>query len=116
VAPVASQQEAYVAKFIQRRLRGQSTAPFKYIDRGNMATIGRAAAVAQVGNWKFSGFFAWLTWLFVHLFFLIGFQNRLLVMVQWAWNYFSRNRAARLITEGRSSVPYETNSSEPGFK
>ena len=116
VAPVASQQGAYVAKLIQRRLRGESTAPFKYIDRGNMATIGRAAAVAQVGNWKFSGFFAWLTWLFVHLFFLIGFQNRLLVMMQWAWNYFTRNRAARLITEGRSSVPYETKTSEPGFK
>ena len=107
VAPVASQQGVYVARLIQRRLRHEQTAPFKYTDRGNMATIGRAAAVAQMGSWKFSGLLAWLAWLFVHLLFLIGFQNRLLVLVQWGWNYFSRNRAARLITEGSSSLPDE---------
>lgn len=116
VAPVASQQGAYVARLIQRRLRGGQVAPFRYVDRGNMATIGRAAAVAQVGKLHFSGFVAWITWLFIHLFFLIGFQNRLLVMLQWGWNYFSRNRAARLITEGRNSVPYETIPPETGFK
>lgn len=116
VAPVATQQGSYVARLIPRRLRGERVGPFRYVDRGNMATIGRAAAVAQVGTLHFSGFFAWVAWLFVHLFFLIGYQNRLLVMIQWAWNYFSRNRAARLITEGRFSVPYETISPEQGFK
>jgi len=83
VAPVAGQQGTYVAQLIKRRLRGGLVAPFRYIDRGNMATIGRAAAVAQVGKMHFSGFPAWVAWLFIHLLFLIGFQNRLLVLLQW---------------------------------
>ena len=98
VAPVAIQQGRYVSKVIRRRLDGKRTAPFRYKDRGSMATIGRAAAVADIGRLHFSGFLAWLAWLFVHLIFLIGFENRLLVLTQWAWNYITRNRAAQLIT------------------
>lgn len=98
VAQVAMQQGRYVARLIEARLRGRTLPPFRYHDLGNMATIGRAAAVAQIGNMKFSGYFAWLLWLFVHLIHLVEFQNRVLVLLQWAWNYFTFNRAARLIT------------------
>jgi NADH dehydrogenase len=98
VAPVAIQQGRYVADAIRRRLRGQSIAPFRYRDKGSMATIGRAAAVADL-NWTwFSGWIAWLIWLFVHIVYLIRFENRALVLFQWAWNYATRNRTARLIT------------------
>ena len=100
LAPVAIQQGRYAARVVANRLRGTSTKPFKYRDKGTMATIGRARAVAVVGPFQFGGVLAWLAWLFVHLLFLVGFQNRLLVLVQWAINYFTRNRAARLITEG----------------
>jgi len=98
VAPVAMQQGRYVADLIERRLRGAALVPFHYRDRGSMATIGRAAAVADLGWITFSGLLAWLTWLFIHIIYLIEFQNRILVLLQWAWNYFTRNRAARLIT------------------
>jgi NADH dehydrogenase len=98
VAPVAMQQGKYVAGLLERRLRGEAPPPFHYHDRGNMATIGRAAAVADLGWVRFSGFLAWLAWLFIHLIYLIEFQNRILVLTQWAWNYMTRNRAARLIT------------------
>jgi NADH dehydrogenase len=105
VAPVAIQQGRYVAEVIRRRVHAERRslpppmpAPFRYHDRGSMATIGRAAAVADFGWARFSGYLAWLLWLFVHLLFLIGFQNRVLVFIQWAWNYFSFNRSARLIT------------------
>jgi NADH dehydrogenase len=98
LAPVAMQQGRYVADLIQRRLRGAAPVPFHFKDRGSMATIGRAAAVADLGWITFSGLIAWLAWLFVHILYLIEFQNRILVMFQWAWNYFTRNRAARLIT------------------
>jgi NADH dehydrogenase len=104
VAPVAMQQGRYVADLIQRRLRGETLPPFHYKDRGNMATIGRAAAVVDLGWVRFSGFFAWLTWLFVHLMNLVQFGNRVLVLLQWAGNYFSRNRPARLIT-GENPLP-----------
>lgn len=108
VAPVAMQQGAYVAGVIRARLkraRGDGRAPphFRYAARGNLATIGRAAAVAELGKARFSGYFAWLLWLFVHLYFLIAFQNRLLVMIQWAWNYLTWGRAARLITRPRAA-------------
>ena len=83
---------------IRRRLEGETVEPFKYQDKGSMATIGRAAAVADLGWLWLSGYLAWLVWLFVHLAYLIQFQNRVLVMVQWAWNYFTRSRSARLIT------------------
>jgi NADH dehydrogenase len=98
VAPVAMQQGRYVADLIVRRLRGEAPVPFHYRDRGAMATIGRAAAVADLGWLRLSGFVAWLAWLFIHILFLIEFQNRVLVLFQWAWNYFTRNRSARLIT------------------
>jgi NADH:ubiquinone reductase (H+-translocating) len=98
VAPVAMQQGRYVADLIQRRLRDAAPRNFHYKDRGTMATIGRAAAVADLGWITFSGLIAWLTWLFIHILYLIEFQNRVLVLLQWAWNYFTRNRAARLIT------------------
>jgi NADH:ubiquinone reductase (H+-translocating) len=98
VAPVAIQQGRYVADRIRGRLAGKPFAPFHYRDRGNMAIIGRASAVADLGKLRFSGFLAWLTWLFVHLIHLVEFQDKVLVLVQWGWYYFSRNRAARLIT------------------
>ncbi|TWT46063.1 NADH dehydrogenase-like protein [Phycisphaerae bacterium RAS1] len=104
VAPVAMQQGSYVARLIVARLGGANLKPFRYANRGNMATIGRAAAVCDFGWIRISGYFAWLAWLFVHLFFLIEFQNRVLVMLQWAWNYFTFNRAARLIT-GETLIP-----------
>ena len=105
VAPVAIQQGRYVARVIQGRLRGQAQPAFAYRDKGNLATIGRAAAVADLGWLKLSGFPAWLAWLFIHLLYLIEFQNRLLVLTQWAWNYFTRSRSARLITGENSPLP-----------
>jgi NADH:quinone reductase (non-electrogenic) len=101
VAPVAMQQGRYVAGLIERRLQQQPTPPFRYRDRGSMATIGRGAAVADLfGRVRFNGFLAWLAWLFVHLMYIVEFDNRLLVLTQWAWNYFTWNRGARLITGG----------------
>jgi NADH dehydrogenase len=98
IAPVAIQQGVYVARLIRGRLSGKKTAPFHYRHRGNMAIIGRAAGVADMGRLRFAGFIAWLAWLFVHLMALVEFENRVLVLIQWAWYYFRRNRAARLIT------------------
>jgi NADH dehydrogenase len=104
VAQVAIQQGQYVARLIEARLRGESRPPFAYKDHGIMATIGRNAAVADLGWVRFGGKLAWLAWLFIHLLYLVEFQNRLLVLLQWGWNYFTRNRAARLIT-GPSPLP-----------
>ncbi len=113
VAPVAILEGRYVAKVIRREVEDvkTSTQPkplprkaFHYYDKGSLATIGRAAAVAQFGKIHISGFMAWLAWLFVHIFFLIGFQNRLLVFIQWAWSYFTYERGARLIT-GSTNLP-----------
>jgi len=98
VAPVAMQQGRYVAQIIQQRFQGRSLPAFRYKDHGSMAIIGRAQAVADFGWLQFSGLFAWLAWLFIHLINLVEFENRLLVSIQWAWNYFTRNRSARLIT------------------
>jgi NADH dehydrogenase len=98
VAQVAMQQGGYVARLICARLRGRSLPPFRYRDWGSMATIGRHAAVAEMMGLRFSGYPAWLAWLFVHLMALVEFQNRQLVFLQWAWSYFSHNRSARLIT------------------
>lgn len=97
-APVAMQEGWYVAKSIARRLRNESAPPFRYRDKGSMATIGRAKAVADLGGIAFDGYLAWLTWLFVHIMYLAGFTNRLLVLMQWAWSYWTKNRSARLIT------------------
>ena len=101
VAPVAMQQGAYAARVITARLHGETTAPFRYRDRGSMATIGRARAIADLGWLSFGGFAAWVTWLFVHLMYLVAFENRVLVLFQWAWSYFTWNRGARLITTGK---------------
>jgi NADH:ubiquinone reductase (H+-translocating) len=98
VAPVAMQEGVAVAKNIGRDLEGKERVPFRYFDKGSLATIGRAAGVAQFGKVHISGYFAWLAWLFIHIFFLIGFKNRILVMIQWAWSYLTYERGARLIT------------------
>jgi NADH:ubiquinone reductase (H+-translocating) len=98
LAPVAIQQGRRAADNVLRRLSGRPTLAFRYHDRGTMATIGRAAAVAVIGGVQLSGLIAWLAWLFVHIMFLIGFRNRLLVIFEWAWAYVSWQRGARLIT------------------
>jgi NADH:ubiquinone reductase (H+-translocating) len=98
VAPVAMQQGRYAAKVIRARLRGREHRPFRYRDKGNLATIGRAAAVADIKGVRLSGFLAWATWLVVHLWYLIGFQNRLLVLIRWSFSFVTHGRGARLIT------------------
>jgi NADH dehydrogenase len=100
IAPVAIQQGAAAARNIGRALGGRPYQAFHYIDRGTMATIGRAAGVAEIRRLHLTGLAAWLAWLVVHIFFLIGFENRLLVLFQWAWSYLSYERGARLITGG----------------
>jgi NADH dehydrogenase len=101
VAPVAMQQGGYVARLIRRRVAGRAApAPFRYFNKGNLATIGRNRAVAEFGRLHIWGFPAWFTWVFVHLMYLVEFDNRLLVFTEWVYNYFTRNRGARLITGG----------------
>ena len=97
VAPVAMQQGRYAARLIRERIEGGQTAPFRYRDKGNLATIGRSAAVADIKGLHIGGFAAWLIWLVVHLFYLIGFQNRLLVVLRWTISFVTRGRGARLI-------------------
>jgi NADH dehydrogenase len=99
VAPVAMQQGRYVARVVRARLQGREHAAFRYRDKGNLATIGRAAAVADIKGIQLSGFLAWVTWLFVHLWYLIGFQNRLLVFIHWSFSLVTHGRGARVITE-----------------
>lgn len=106
VAQPAIQQGNYVAKLIRARLRGDKLPPFHYFDKGNLATIGRGAAVADLNWLRISGWPAWLMWVFVHLIYIIQFQNRLLVMLQWAWLYITFDRSARLIT-GKSPLPLD---------
>lgn len=101
VAPVAIQQGRFVAKLISARLQNKPLPRFLYHDKGNLATIGKWSAVADFGWMKFSGFPAWVLWLVVHLMYITGFRNRLLVLVQWAWTFLTNDRSARLIT-GRS--------------
>ncbi len=104
VAPVAMQQGQYLADLLYRRCKGESAkGPFKYWDKGSMATIGHAKAVAETGGLRLSGFIAWLAWLFIHIMYLARFENRVLVMWQWFFNWVTRNRAARLIT-GESAM------------
>lgn len=103
VAQVAKQQGAHAARNVWRRIEGVPTEPFHYRDPGNMATIGRAAAIADFGWLRVSGFLGWLLWLFVHVLFLIGFRNRLSVMLQWGTAYATYQRSVRLITGARSS-------------
>ena len=105
VAPVAMQEGKFVARQIAADLAGNSRETFHYLDKGSLATIGRAAAIAQFGKVHISGFVAWLAWLFIHIMFLIGFRNRILVMIQWAWSYLTYERGARLITGESRVVP-----------
>ena len=100
LSPVAIQEGRATARNIGRDLQGEPRKNFHYWNKGTLATIGRAAAVADFGKIHISGFLAWLSWLFVHIFFLIGFRNRILVMIQWAWSYLTFERGARLITGG----------------
>ena len=103
VAPVAMQQGRYVARAVRDRLRGRTPPPFRYHDKGNLATIGRAAAVADIKGLRLSGFVAWVTWLFVHLFYLVGFQNRIIVFFRWSVSFLTHGRGARLITYSTDS-------------
>lgn len=98
VAPVAVQQGQYVARLIQARLKRQTLPPFRYEDAGSLAVIGQNKAVANIGRFKLSGPLAWFIWVFAHIYYLIEFDNKLIVLLQWGWNYFTRNRGARLIT------------------
>jgi NADH dehydrogenase len=103
LAPVAMQQGEYVADAIARRVKGESPrGPFKYWDKGMMATIGRAKAVCETMGFRFNGHLAWLAWLFIHILYLTRFENRMMVLFQWFWNYVTRNRTARLITGERA--------------
>jgi NADH:ubiquinone reductase (H+-translocating) len=98
LSPAAMQEGRHAAKNILRLMRGEATIPFRYRDKGTLATIGKAAAVADIAGLHLSGLVAWLMWLFVHIFFLIGFRNRFIVIVEWAWTYVRNDRGARLIT------------------
>jgi NADH:ubiquinone reductase (H+-translocating) len=98
VAPVAMQQGRYVARLVRDRLKNRDTAPFHYIDKGNLATIGRASAVADIKGFRLSGLLAWVTWLAVHLFYLVGFANRLFVFIRWSFSFATHGRGARVIT------------------
>ena len=109
---MAIQQGKFVARLIKARLNGRTLPKFHYRNLGNMATIGRSAAVADFGKLHFGGFIAWMMWLFVHLMNLVGFRNRLLVLIQWGWNYLSYDRSARLITESGSDEEQEERSAE----
>ncbi len=107
VAPVAMQQGRYVARVMRNRLESRTTGPFHYLDKGNLATIGRGAAVADIKGLKLSGFIAWITWLVVHLWYLVGFRNRLLVFTDWAISFFTRGRGTRLITAQTTAAPQD---------
>jgi NADH dehydrogenase len=97
VAQVAIQSGVTASRNVLRQIEGQELAPFRYRDRGSMITIGRNAAGAVIGRWVFTGLPAWLIWLIIHLFNLIGFRNRLLVLINWAWDYVLYERAVRFV-------------------
>jgi NADH dehydrogenase len=107
IAPVAIQQGRYIAKTILNDLEGKPRQPFQFVDKGQMATIGRSRAIAHIGWLKVNGFAAWLIWLVVHIYYLTGFKNRLFVVMQWAWSYMTFRRGARLIVnkEWRQELP-----------
>jgi NADH dehydrogenase len=112
VAPVAMQEGRYAARVVRDRLAGRETPPFRYRDKGNLATIGRAAAVAEIKGLKLSGLLAWVTWLTVHIWYLVGFQNRILVFIRWSFSFLTHGRGARLIT-GETGFLREPPSSSP---
>jgi NADH dehydrogenase len=98
VAPAAAQEGHHAGHNIIHIIRGEAVKPFRYRDKGTLASIGRGAAVADIGRIRLSGLLAWITWLGVHIFYLIGFRNRVIVMAEWAWLYLRNERGARLIT------------------
>ena len=105
VAQVAMQQGAQAGRNVRRAIEGRPLEPFRYKDYGIMATIGRGSAVGDVFGLKITGFFAWIFWIFLHIFWLIGFRNRFVVMTEWAWAYVSLQRRVRLITGDRGASP-----------
>ena len=107
VAPAAIQMGKFAARQIKRSIAAKPRETFEYLDKGSLATIGRSRAVADLGKLHISGYFAWLAWLFIHLLFLIGFRNRLFVMIEWAWAYLTYNHSARLITDPAEKEPAE---------
>lgn len=113
VAPAAMQMGRHTVANVRRALRKEPLAPFHYKDKGSLATIGRAAAVADFGKVKLSGFLAWLAWLLIHVFFIIGFRNRVLVMFEWAWSYLTFERGARLITGSPGQEPEKVDVQAP---
>ncbi len=114
LAPVAMQQGQFVAQVLRARIQGDSPRErFEYRDRGNLAVIGRYSAVAVIGSRRWSGFLAWLVWIFIHLMEITQFRNRLLVLVQWGWTFFTRDRSARLITNSRVSSERSVSEPEP---
>lgn len=98
-APVAIQQGRFIGKTILRELKGKPRKPFRFVDKGQMATIGRSRAIVEIGRYRFAGWFAWVTWLIVHIYYLTGFKNRFFVVLQWAWSYITFRRGARLIVD-----------------
>jgi NADH dehydrogenase len=108
VAPVAMQEGRYVAKVVKERLRGREQEAFRYRDKGNVATIGRSRAVADIKGLRVSGFPAWLLWLMIHIFYLIGFQNRIVVLIRWSFSFFTRGRGSRVIEEFEESEEHVT--------
>jgi NADH:quinone reductase (non-electrogenic) len=107
LAPVAMQEGRHAARVVRDRLRGRPSRRFRYHDKGNLATIGRASAVADVKGIHLSGFGAWVTWLGVHMWYLIGFENRLLVLIRWGFSFLAHGRGARLITAGAQAPSRE---------
>lgn len=107
LAPVAIQQGAYAARSVAASLSGRDMPPFRYHDKGSLATIGRARAVAQIGPLRVSGLLAWLLWLVVHLYYLVGFENRSVVLLRWSYSFFTHGRGTRLITEAAGMPPVE---------
>jgi NADH dehydrogenase len=114
VAPAAIQMGRFAGRQIQRSVDGKPREEFVYLDKGSLATIGRSHAVADLGKLHFSGYLAWLAWLFIHLFFLIGFRNRILVMMEWAWAYITYKSSARLITNPTEEQPPATPKAKAG--
>lgn len=109
IAPVATQQGIHAGKNILRQIKGKASLPFKYKDKGSMATIGRNAAIIRLGNTELKGFKAWVIWIFIHILYLIGFRNKIFVMIHWIWNYFIFDKSIRLI------LPRCCESPESGF-
>ncbi len=114
VSPVAIQMGQHAARTIRADLAGRPRSPFSYWDKGQLAVIGRGHAVADIWRWQFGGFVAWIVWAVVHIFFLIGFRNRVMVLLEWSWAYLRYSPGARLITgEGHLSTPLTVTGEHP---